>query len=149
MIGDKTAVYVAGPMSNIPKHNFPAFDAAAAKLRGMGYAVISPAEMDDPAFRRSAMRSKTGSLNEGLYRTTSWGELLSRDVKLIADGPATGGSIDAIVVIDGWENSKGARLETFVARLAHKPIFRFTDDGELEPVPEKLLRKVHGNAIHL
>lgn len=139
MIGDKTAVYVAGPMSGIPKHNFPAFDAAAKALRKMGYAVVSPSEMDDPAFRRSAMRSKTGSLHEGMYRTTTWGNLLSRDVKLIADG-----GIDAVVVLEGWEKSKGARLETFVARLDGKPILRFNEVGELERVPERELRRVHG-----
>ena len=35
-------VYLAGPMTGIAEFNFPAFDAAAAKLRDLGYVVFNP-----------------------------------------------------------------------------------------------------------
>ena len=43
----KHKVYVAGPMRGIPEFNFPAFFAAADKLRGDGFAVFNPAERDN------------------------------------------------------------------------------------------------------
>ncbi|MGB3485339.1 MAG: DUF4406 domain-containing protein [Mycobacterium sp.] len=39
-------IYVAGPMRGIPEFNFPAFHAAAAKLRADGHHVFNPAERD-------------------------------------------------------------------------------------------------------
>ena len=45
-----TRVYIAGPMSGLPEFNYPAFHAAAEKLRGMGFHVENPAEINsDPA----------------------------------------------------------------------------------------------------
>ena len=42
-------IYIAGPMSNMPSLNFPAFHAEAARLRGLGYEVVNPAEVNpDP-----------------------------------------------------------------------------------------------------
>lgn len=46
--------YLAGPMSNIPQFNFPAFDDAAADLRARGWDIVSPAELDRPEVRPNA-----------------------------------------------------------------------------------------------
>ena len=40
-------VYVAGPMTGIAEHNFPAFNAAAASLRAAGWHVENPADHGD------------------------------------------------------------------------------------------------------
>jgi hypothetical protein len=120
-------VYIAGPMTGLPQFNFPAFDAAAAELRALGYEVISPAELDDPVDRAAALASPDGShLSYGVGVKKTWGEFLARDVKLIADG-----GIEDIVVLDGWHKSRGARLETFVANaLFRLPIYRFKHNGQ-------------------
>lgn len=107
----KAKVYLAGPMSNVPQMNFPAFDAAAAELRAEGFNVVSPAELDSPASRAAALASEDGSPRDYAEGET-WGGFLARDVKLIADE-----GIEAIVCLPGWEKSRGARLETFVGRL--------------------------------
>lgn len=112
-------VYVAGPMTGIPQMNFPAFDAAARNLRGRGYGVVSPAELDSPESRAAALASVDGN-PVGYAEGETWGQFLARDVKLIADE-----GIEAIVVLPGWEKSRGARLETFVARLCGLPILRY------------------------
>lgn len=42
-------VYIAGPMTGLPELNYPAFHAAAERLRGLGYHVENPAENPAPA----------------------------------------------------------------------------------------------------
>lgn len=119
-------VYIAGPMTGIPHFNFPAFDAAAAKLRELGYDVVSPAELDDETDRDAALKSPDGSAlsygnaqGSGVKKT--WGEFLARDVKLLSDG-----GIEAVFVLPGWRKSRGARLETFVANAMNgKPVYCF------------------------
>lgn len=118
-------IYIAGPMTGIPQFNFPAFDAAAIVLRERGFEVVSPAELDDPDDRAAAFNSPDGSAlayGNGVKKT--WGQFLGRDVILIADS-----KIEAIYVLEGWNKSRGARLETFVgAAMCGLPIYHF-DDG--------------------
>lgn len=131
-----TRLYMAGPMTGIPQFNFPAFDRAASDLRARGYEIVSPAELDDPVDRAAALASPDGSaLSYGTGVKKSWGEFLARDVKLIADD-----GIEGVVVLTGWENSRGARLETFVANaLCGLPVFRILRPAlgqiDLDPVP--------------
>ena len=111
-------VYIAGPMTGHPQHNIPAFDAHAELLRSYGYEVVSPAELDDPEDRAVALASMTGSL---AGHSKTWGDFLARDVKLLADD-----GIEGIVVLPGWQTSRGARLETFVGKmLVGIPILRW------------------------
>ena len=115
-------LYVAGPMTGIPQFNFPAFDRAAYELRRHDFDVVSPAELDNDEDRAAAMASPDGSaLDYGNGVKSTWGDFLSRDVKLITDG-----GIEAIVVLPGWERSRGARLETFVgAAMNGLPIYYY------------------------
>lgn len=121
-------LYTAGPMTGIPQYNFPAFDRMAALLREHGHDVISPAELDDPADRARAMASPDGAPQTAHGFGKTWGDFLARDVKLLADD-----GIEGIVVLPGWEASRGSRLETFVGNaLCGLPVFEF--HGWLEPV---------------
>lgn len=124
-----TRIYLAGPMTGLPQFNYPAFIAAAASLRGDGYDVVSPAELDDPDDRAAALASPDGSaLRYTLAQAKTWGDFLARDVKLLADD-----GVRAIVVLPGWEKSRGARLETFVgSKMCGMPIYSFHEDGLLE-----------------
>jgi len=76
-------------MTGLPECNFPAFHAAAAELRARGYEVANPAEIN----------AETGG---------DWHFYLRADIKALCD-------CDAIVLLPGWENSKGAHLELHVA----------------------------------
>jgi hypothetical protein len=108
------AVYLAGPMSGLPEHNFPEFKRAAITLRQRGYEVVSPVEMDeDDGFDSvSAPGVVAGS--------DVWSRFLARDVKIVADE-----RIDAVVVLPGWEFSRGAQLEVHVARELGKPVLLY------------------------
>lgn len=112
----KMRLYTAGPMSHIRQFNYPAFEAIARALRGTGYEVISPAEMDSEELRAVCLASETGDPAE-INHIETMGEILARDVKLIAD------EADGVVLMPGWEQSRGARLEAFIARHSGKPVF--------------------------
>lgn len=120
-------LYVCGPMSNLPRFNIPAFDAAAASLRSQGYDVTNPADEDSPAVRAAGLASTTGDLADLAPTGQTWGDLLARDVKIVAD------RVDGIVLLPGWEKSRGARLEAFVAVQCRKPVYLYQQDGSLLP----------------
>lgn len=135
-------LYIAGPMSGIPGFNFPAFIAAAAALRAAGYTIISPAETDPEDVRQVAMASPDGAYDaNGKVGHETWGDMLARDVKMLADGVLVddGDSeppfelrapIDGICFLPGWENSKGARLEAFVGLLTGKQFALYDPDAQ-------------------
>lgn len=112
-------LYIAGPMTGYPKFNIPAFDDIALALRRLDHTVISPAELDGYDVRQWLLKSEHGSPADYPPGFT-WGDFLARDVKTIADSSLTG-----VVVLPGWQKSRGARLETFVARLAGLDVMRF------------------------
>ena len=84
-------LYLSGPMAGYPDHNFPAFEKARVKLRNAGYLVTCPAEL-------------------GKHDGWSWSDYLRRDIKVMMD-------CEAVALLEGWENSKGAQLETHVASV--------------------------------
>lgn len=129
-------IYLAGPMTGYPGFNFRTFDAAAKELRAKGWDVVSPAELDDPQTRRAALRSPDGAPGSGSSGGETWGDFLARDVKLIADE-----GIEGIITLEGWRKSKGARLETFIARLMGLPILKYKDMRSVTP---RELEKAHG-----
>jgi hypothetical protein len=125
--------YLAGPMSGIPQNNFPLFDRAALQLREAGYTIVSPAELDDEETRAESLTSKDG----GPSSTHTWGDFLSRDVKLIAD------SVDGIIFLPNWEKSRGARLEAYVALLTGKTEFALYHDWRpVDHVPPAYIRSI-------
>lgn len=89
-------VYISGPMTGLPDLNFPAFHAAAKALRAMGMQVTNPAELN------------TGT-------NAQWEDCMRVDVKALCD--CTG-----LVLLPGWENSRGAFVELFLARQFAMPV---------------------------
>ena len=137
MIPQRKKFYIAGPMTGIPQFNFPAFDVAAASLRSYGYLVVSPVELDEPSARAAALANETGDPEQYNADTgETWGDLLARDVKLIAD------EVSAVVALEGWEESKGARLEVFVARTCGKPVYSY-EEWLNDPAPGAPLTDDH------
>ncbi len=93
MAGSKGTIYIAGPMRGYPDNNFPAFHAAAMRLRSVGWTVIDPAELDE---------------EEGSTDRYSIDYYMKRDISKIVD-------CTAIYLLEGWEKSVGANLEYSVA----------------------------------
>lgn len=113
-------IYLAGPMTGIPEFNFPAFDEAAARLREGGHEVFNPADNDRAKLGADfAKDNKTGdqtvaAQNKGF----SLRHALRDDTQFICM------EAEAIAMLPGWENSKGARAEHALAyALGHRIIY--------------------------
>jgi len=104
-------IYVAGPMRGIPEFNFPAFNAATEKLRAEGHIVFNPAEKDNQ--RHGTDISKGNVAGDEKLAAEQHGfnlrEALADDLNFICR------EADAIALLPGWENSKGANAERATA----------------------------------
>lgn len=104
-------IYVAGPMRGIPEFNFPAFHAATADLREQGHIVFNPAERDIE--KTGVDISKGNATGDNALAEAQHGfslrEALKDDLEFICL------HADAIALLPGWENSKGARAELHTA----------------------------------
>jgi hypothetical protein len=103
-------LYIAGPMTGLPNFNRPAFNVMAEKLRLLGHDVLNPAELDT---------DETAPPAEECYR---------RDLVLMLQDR------EGVVVLPGWERSRGATAEVFNMNLIGKPVYRLVE-GSLVPVP--------------
>lgn len=103
-----TRLYVAGPMRNYPEWNFPAFADATLILRDAGYGVISPAEED-------LKRGFDPKAPVEEYTDADWHKAMRRDFAYIL-------KCQGIALLDGWERSKGAQAERFVAETIGIPV---------------------------
>jgi len=82
-------IYISGPMTGLPEQNFPAFHAEAKRLRGLGFEVVNPAEV-----------------NAGVNAT--WEDYLRADLRELL-------TCDAVALLPGWHGSRGAHFEIQVA----------------------------------
>lgn len=94
-------IYLAGPMTGIPKFNHPAFDAAAAKLRAMGHTVFNPADND----RSLGIVPGEPESSSGFVRRA----MMANDLEAICRS-------EAIALLPGWESSAGVAVELALAK---------------------------------
>jgi len=89
-------IYIAGPMSGLPENNHPAFRRMEHALKLRYAQILSPIYHDDPKAEYESL------LRQALQ-------------KLLA--------ADKVVMLAGWNDSKGANLEHHVALGLKMPIF--------------------------
>ena len=87
-------IYIAGPMAGKPEWNYPAFNAAAAKLRAAGHEVVNPAELG----------AKYGTADEINADPEMLADLIIEELDALA-------TCNAIYLLPGWEKSPGTRRE--------------------------------------
>jgi hypothetical protein len=95
------SLYIAGPMTGLPESNYPAFHDAARVLRGMGYTVENPAENPRPP-------------------GGEWVEYMRMSLRQLS-------RVDALVMLPGWQNSRGARIEVDTALKLGLNVFTFEE----------------------
>lgn len=113
-------IYVAGPMRGYAEFNFPAFHAAAAQLRATGHEVFNPAERDNE--RHGVDISKGNDSGDEEVAAKIHG--FSLRVALAEDADWICRHADAIVLLPGWEASRGAKAELALAEALGLTIMR-------------------------
>jgi hypothetical protein len=89
-------VFLCGPMTGLPHNNYPAFNREARRLRELGYWVENPAENPAPPRRE-------------------WAEYMRMSLMQLT-------KCDAVALLPGWEQSRGATLERHVATTLGIPV---------------------------
>lgn len=120
-------IYLAGPMRGLPYLNFPAFYAAAALLRAAGHQVFNPAERDTKEF--GEINCPNGSMEE-FEKVTGLDPLAAARNCFLADTHYICKYADAIALLPGWENSKGAKAEYALADAIGLSIIRLGNNGK-------------------
>lgn len=123
-------VYVAGPMRGIKDFNFPAFDACADWIREFGYEVFNPADRDREKHGDDVNKSATGDLADIVSTGFSLRDALGADLAWIA------AEADAVCVLPGWENSKGAQAEVALARALGLEVWAWDPESHGAPMLE-------------
>lgn len=95
-------IYLSGPMTGYPDFNYPAFRKATTVLRMQGLEVFDPSECFDG--------------DQGLSKEVYMREDIAAVLKA-----------SIVVVLDGWEQSPGARLEVEVAKAIGIPVESYTN----------------------
>lgn len=110
-------LYLAGPMTGLPRWNFDTFGKAARVLRSAGFGVLSPAErMVEAGFSPDDPRAEGFDLRA----------VLAEDIAAVL-------ACDGVALIDGWDASPGAVVEVLTAEGANLPwrtVCAWADDAE-------------------
>jgi len=120
-------VYLAGPMRGIPYFNFPAFHEAQALLAYHGFDVFNPARRDEEAGLVWS-ECPEGSEEEMERQCFDISAALLEDIQYVMY------EAEAVVLLDGWNESDGAVTEASVASMMGKKLFSMSADGELHEV---------------
>lgn len=99
-------LYIAGPVTGRPDGNRVAFEAAWAKLDGAGYHAYVPHDFVPPTSHEDAMLLCIGELTRS-YWSGGWERAMHH--------------YDGVALLEGWEQSEGARLEKAVAEACGIP----------------------------
>lgn len=94
-------VYIAGPMTGLPEHNYPAFDEAEDQLGALGFLPLNPVHVG------------AGCVPGVCDHDWQW--YMRRTLTLML-------TADRVALLPGWENSRGARIERTLAHDLDIPV---------------------------
>jgi len=119
-VPDEEFYYLCGPMTDYPQHNFPRFKQVAGRLRRKGLVICSPADLDAPIYEEVMAGDGT---QPHLRSNAEIGlDLLRRDVNIVMHPNCIG-----IICLEGWENSFGAEIETFIGEKWGRRLLAYYD----------------------
>lgn len=129
-----TNVYIAGPMTGLPSFGYPAFHEAGKLLAEHGFRVYSGAHRAHPWEDRAIAIDPP---QPGEEKPHSY--YMREAIKLLV-------KCDLIYLLDGWENSAGARLELQVAKAIGLKVLQLNDinDAGETPTPNRIPMHIAG-----
>ena len=98
MIRKRPKIYIAGPMRGFPDFNYPKFNDYAETHRAVGWEVVNPVEIGADYGTPDQINA-----DHALLAAVMAAELHALE------------TCDAIYLLDGWQNSEGARKELATA----------------------------------
>jgi hypothetical protein len=106
-------------MTGLPEKNFPLFRQVAEQLRDQGHEVHNPADTES---------------NEG----KSWEDCIAQDIQDML-------TCEAVAVLPGWQDSRGANVEVSIMRSLGRPVYdALTMQPWVENVAQEASRVVVG-----
>lgn len=97
----KGKIYISGPMTGLPRLNFPLFNRVAVRLRNLRWEVVNPVEINPD-------------------ESADWLDCIAAD--LLAMRGCT-----AICLLPGWTDSYGAKIERMAADRMGLNVFHLAD----------------------
>ncbi|MGA4541310.1 DUF4406 domain-containing protein [Uniformispora flossi] len=110
-------------MTGIPEHNYPAFHRAEERLKERGWDVTNPARHFDGDTDRD------------------YDEYIRADLTELVDP-----HVIAIFMLEGWQNSNGARLEHAIARNLGLQVLSAAADAAAQPIELEAQQLVRNGA---
>jgi hypothetical protein len=102
-ISDRKQVYISGPMTGLPDLNKSAFAEAEKIVNDLGFIAVNPHNLPLP--------------KKDEY---TWEDYMRNDIKYLMD-------CDIIVVLPGWEKSRGANIEVELCYSLKIPYYTLED----------------------
>jgi hypothetical protein len=127
--GEQPTAYLAGPMRGSVMHNFHAFFKAALALRASGWGIENPAEYD-----MAAGVNPAGVESDWPVKVK---EMLRTDFLLILE------KCNAIILLEGWEESTGAGMELSIAYSIGLPVFELRECSDVPWALHRVYPKSH------
>jgi hypothetical protein len=121
-------IFISGPMTGFKDNNAKAFESAAEKFRKEGHTAVNPLEVTKTFGSMSdvnaSFRTYYGNV---LYGGPNPSKELAECVMEACKSAVR--SCDTIYMLEGWENSRGARRELLEALKANLDIVLEKRDG--------------------
>ncbi len=114
-------VYISGPITGLQNENISEFKKYEDKFKNLNFEVVNPHSL--------FTKDEIDEINRKLeYKEITFEEyhsfFMRRDVKEMMD-------CDIIAVLNGWEKSKGANIEVYIARNLNIPVIDAVTLNEL------------------
>ncbi len=125
-------IYIAGPMTGIPKFNYPAFFDAERILNysrpvgGGKFKVFKPMDWMTTREISAAMANESGTG----HAEFSYEQALLNDFKILLTE-----DIRAIALLPGWQASRGAKIEVFIGLSTSKVFYNVDIKGVQKVTP--------------
>ena len=103
-------------MSGYPEHNAPAFREVAEFLTTIGYPFVNPDDLGQIGNDADNVADENG-----LTKADVLAKYMRRDLPALL-------TCDAIIALPGWEKSRGANIEMFVAQKCGMAMYLYRHD---------------------